>query len=93
MSVFRSSVTRLREIVGQVGKRAGVGTIVDAVRALGAPDHEQGKAYRDYRELSSEEIAEKLEKVDDISDDALRVQAGRKTADYYIELRRLHENE
>lgn len=93
MTVLRSYVLRLRGIIRHVGNRIGAGMIVDTVRALGAPDHEARMAYRDYRELSSEEIEEKLEKIEGISDEALRVQAGRETADYYSQLRQLHENE
>lgn len=93
MAVFRRSVKRLRGAVDQVGRRIGARTIVDTVRALGAPDHEARKAYQDFRELSPEELEEKLARVEGISDEALRVQAGRETADYYRELRRLHENE
>jgi len=64
--------------------------VVSTVRALGAPEQEQRKAFQDYRTLSDEEIEERLKKVEGISDEALHVQAGQKTADYYIELRRLH---
>ena len=66
--------------------------VVSTVRALGAPEQEQRKAFEDYRTLSDEEIEERLERVDGISYEALRAQAGQKTADYYLELRRLYRD-
>ncbi len=62
------------------------------IRALGAPEQERRKAFQDYRTLSDEEIEERLERVDGISYEALRAQAGQKTADYYLELRRLYRD-
>ena len=66
--------------------------VVSTVRALGAPEQEQRKAFEDYRTLSDEEIEERLERVNGISYEALRAQAGQKTADYYLELRRLYRD-
>lgn len=66
---------------------------VGTVRALGAPEQEQRNAFEEYRTLSDKEIEERLNKVDRISDEALRIQTGQKTADYYIVLRRLYREE
>jgi hypothetical protein len=66
--------------------------VIDTIRALGAPEQERRKVYQDYRTLSDEEIEERLERVNGISYEALRAQAGQKTADYYLELRRLYRD-
>jgi hypothetical protein len=63
--------------------------MVDTIRALGAPEQEHRKTFQDYRTLSDEEIEERLERVNGISYKALRAQAEQKTANYYLELRRL----
>ena len=66
--------------------------IVGTIRAVGDPEWERSKAYQDYQTLSDEEIEARLEKVEGISWEALRVQAGRKTTEYYMQLQSLHRH-